>query len=180
MSVGTIIFILIAVISGVSSLLDNDKKNTAPGKKAGTSKGLRSEFQKQLQQIEATINQGMNDKSTRNATTQARGQTVGQVKPKKVVQHQSNIRENLKAKAEQASLSRQSKTVVTQTFTLAEQIYKIENDQNLTPRQKQNRIQSLVMAQDIEVAVDDLTFDKAAVLNGIIMSEVLGKPKSMQ
>ncbi|WP_419894989.1 hypothetical protein [Macrococcus psychrotolerans] len=86
----------------------------------------------------------------------------------------------MKAKAEQASLSRQSKTVVTQTFTLAEQIYKIENDQNLTPRQKQNRIQSLVMAQDIEVAVDDLTFDKAAVLNGIIMSEVLGKPKSMQ
>lgn len=29
MSVGTIIFILIAVISGVSSLLDNDKKKTA-------------------------------------------------------------------------------------------------------------------------------------------------------
>lgn len=65
-------------------------------------------------------------------------------------------------------------------FTLAEQIYKIENDDNLTERQKQNRIQSLVMAQEIEVAADDLTFDKAAVVNGIIMSEVLGKPKSMQ
>lgn len=184
MSVGTIIFILIAVISGVSSLLDNDKKKTVPSKKGGTSKGVLSELQKQIQQIETTMNQGMNRESTGSATTQARGQAVGQVKPKKVVQHQSNIKENtkqnVKAKAEQASLSRQSKTVVTQTFTLAEQIYKIENDQNLTPRQKQNRIQSLVMAQDIEVAVDDLTFDKAAVLNGIIMSEVLGKPKSLQ
>ncbi|MEK4815414.1 hypothetical protein MKY53_01080 [Macrococcus sp. FSL R5-0951] len=184
MSVGTIIFILIAVISGVSSLLDNDKKKKVPGKKGGTSKGVLSELQKQIQQIETTMNQGMNRESTGNATTQARGQAVGQVKPKKVVQHRSNIKENtkqnVKAKAEQASLSRQSKTVVTQTVTLAEQIYKIENDQNLTPRQKQNRIQSLVMAQDIEVAVDDLTFDKAAVLNGIIMSEVLGKPKSLQ
>ncbi|WP_419894990.1 hypothetical protein [Macrococcus psychrotolerans] len=98
MSVGTIIFILIAVISGVSSLLDNDKKNTAPGKKAGTSKGLRSEFQKQLQQIEATINQGMNDKSTRNATTQARGQTVGQVKPKKVVQRSKQYKREFESK----------------------------------------------------------------------------------
>lgn len=184
MSVGTIIFILIAVISGVSSLLDNDKKKTVPGKKGGTSKGVLSELQKQIQQIETTMNQGMNRESTGGATTQARGQAVGQVKPKKVVQHQSNIKENtkqnVKAQVEQAGLSGQSKTVVTQTVTLAEQIYKIKSDQNLTPRQKQNRIQSLVMAQDIEVAADDLTFDKAAVLNGIIMSEVLGKPKSLQ
>ncbi|UTG99220.1 hypothetical protein [Macrococcoides canis] len=175
MSVGTIIFILIAVISGVSSLLDNDKKKAAPGKKGGASKGVLSEFQKQLQQIEATVNQGINDETSKTASN-----ARGQMKPKKVVQHQRNVKEDVKQKVKEQAVPARQKKAATHNFTLAEQIYKIENDQNLTSRQKQNRIQSLVMAQDIEVASDDLTFDKAAVLNGIIMSEVLGKPKSLQ
>ncbi|UTH01495.1 hypothetical protein KFV05_07130 [Macrococcoides canis] len=179
MSVGTIIFILIAVISGVSSLLDSDKKKAAPGKKGSASKGVLSEFQKQLQQIEATMNQGINDETNKTASN-ARGQKVGQMKPKKVVQHQRNVKEDVKQKGKEQAVPARQKKAATHNFTLAEQIYKIENDQNLTSRQKQNRIQSLVMAQDIEVASDDLTFDKAAVLNGIIMSEVLGKPKSLQ
>ncbi|UBH21462.1 hypothetical protein LAU42_06555 [Macrococcus armenti] len=178
MSVGTIIFIMIAVISGVSALLDKNKGNeSSSNRKASDAKGVLSEFQQQLQQIEATINQGMNN-DTEQKSEKPRGQTLGRIKPKKVVQQQSvtqHAKQNVKRAEEKVTRMKPS-----HNFTLAEQIYKIENDDNLTARQKQNRIQSLVMTQEIEVAADDLTFDKAAVVNGIIMSEVLGKPKSMQ
>lgn len=89
------------------------------------------------------------------------------------------VRENNKTKKEPIKKAKKSKTRVKNTMSKAQQQKEnpVTNQQNLT-RKSFEKKQRVIVDREKEIFSNSLTFDKEKVVNDIIFSEILSKPKS--
>jgi hypothetical protein len=89
------------------------------------------------------------------------------------------VRENNKIKKEPIKKVKKSKTKVKNTMSKAQQQKEspVINQQTLT-RKSFEKKQRVIVDREKEIFSNSLTFDKEKVVNDIIFSEILSKPKS--
>ncbi len=89
------------------------------------------------------------------------------------------VRENNKIKKEPIKKVKKSKTKVKNTMSKAQQQKEspVINQQTLT-RKSFERKQRAIVDREKEIFSNSLTFNKEKVVNDIIFSEILSKPKS--
>ena len=89
------------------------------------------------------------------------------------------VRENNKIKKEPIKKVKKSKTKVKNTMSKAQQQKEspVINQQTLT-RKSFEKKQRVIVDREKEIFSNSLTFDKEKVVNDIIFSEILCKPKS--
>ena len=89
------------------------------------------------------------------------------------------VRENNKIKKEPIKKVKKSKTKVKNTMSKAQQQKEspVINQQTLT-RKSFEKKQRAIVDREKEIFSNSLTFDKEKVINDIIFSEILSKPKS--
>ena len=89
------------------------------------------------------------------------------------------VRENNKTKKEPIKKVKNSKTKVKNTMSKAQQQKEspVINQQTLT-RKSFEKKQRVIIDREKEIFSNSLTFDKEKVVNDIIFSEILSKPKS--
>ena len=89
------------------------------------------------------------------------------------------VRENNKTKKEPIKKVKNSKTKVKNTMSKAQQQKEspVINQQTLT-RKSFEKKQRVIVDREKEIFSNSLTFDKEKVINDIIFSEILSKPKS--
>ncbi len=89
------------------------------------------------------------------------------------------VRENNKTKKEPIKKVKKSKTKVKNTMSKAQQQKEspVINQQALT-RKSFEKKQRVIVDREKEIFSNSLTFDKEKVVNDIIFSEILSKPKS--
>ena len=89
------------------------------------------------------------------------------------------VRENNKIKKEPIKKVKKSKTKVKNTMSKAQQQKEspVINQQTLT-RKSFEKKQRAIVDREKEIFSNSLTFDKEKVVNDIIFSEILSKPKS--
>ena len=89
------------------------------------------------------------------------------------------VRENNKTKKEPIKKVKKSKTKVKNTMSKAQQQKEspVINQQTLT-RKSFEKKQRVIVDREKEIFSNSLTFDKEKVVNDIIFSEILFKPKS--
>ena len=89
------------------------------------------------------------------------------------------VRENNKTKKEPINKVKKSKTKVKNIASKAQQQKEnpITNQQTLT-RKSFEKKQRVIVDREKEIFSNSLTFDKEKVVNDIIFSEILSKPKS--
>ncbi|MDU6573985.1 MAG: hypothetical protein E6510_07175 [Gemella haemolysans] len=89
------------------------------------------------------------------------------------------VRENNKTKKEPIKKVKNSKTKVKNTMSKAQQQKEspVINQQTLT-RKSFEKKQRVIVDREKEIFSNSLTFDKEKVVNDIIFSEILSKPKS--
>ena len=89
------------------------------------------------------------------------------------------VRENNKTKKEPIKKVKKSKTKVKNTTSKAQQQKEspVINQQTLT-RKSFEKKQRVIVDREKEIFSNSLTFDKEKVVNDIIFSEILSKPKS--
>ena len=89
------------------------------------------------------------------------------------------VRENNKTKKEPIKKVKKSKTKVKNTMSKAQQQKEspVINQQTLT-RKSFEKKQRVIVDREKEIFSNSLTFNKEKVVNDIIFSEILSKPKS--
>ena len=89
------------------------------------------------------------------------------------------VRENNKTKKEPIKKVKKSKTKVKNTMSKAQQQKEspVINQQTLT-RKSFEKKQRVIVDREKEIFSNSLTFNKQKVVNDIIFSEILSKPKS--
>ena len=89
------------------------------------------------------------------------------------------VRENNKIKKEPIKKVKKSKTKVKNTMSKAQQQKEspVINQQTLT-RKSFEKKQRVIVDREKEIFSNSLTFDKEKVVNDIIFSEILSKPKN--
>ena len=89
------------------------------------------------------------------------------------------VRENNKTKKEPIKKVKKSKTKVKNTMSKVQQQKEspVINQQTLT-RKSFEKKQRVIVDREKEIFSNSLTFDKEKVINDIIFSEILSKPKS--
>ena len=89
------------------------------------------------------------------------------------------VRENNKIKKEPIKKVKKSKTKVKNTMSKAQQQKEspVINQQTLT-RKSFEKKQRAIVDREKEIFSNSLTFDKEKIVNDIIFSEILSKPKS--
>ena len=89
------------------------------------------------------------------------------------------VRENNKIKKEPIKKVKKSKTKVKNTMSKAQQQKEspVTNQQTLT-RKSFEKKQRVIVDREKEIFSNSLTFNKEKVVNDIIFSEILSKPKS--
>ena len=89
------------------------------------------------------------------------------------------VRENNKTKKEPIKKVKKSKTKVKNTMSKGQQQKEspVTNQQTLT-RKSFEKKQRVIVDREKEIFTNSLTFNKEKVVNDIIFSEILSKPKS--
>lgn len=177
MSIGLILFILGVIYSIYEWIAEENKKKkkqtpykTKVQKHAEKEQRQKSKIE-QIKAFEARVNENVEKIENAGKKVLSEAETV----TNRMQQEQNKVIEKQK---------RQSRQKVSEVkkhhMTLNDKIDRIQADPHLSERQKINRIQSLMMEQDIENAQFELDLSKKSLVNGIILSEVLNKPKSLR
>ena len=201
--------IISSIISGQSNKKNEEKRNIDPSKldrksktaprrrqdqqnpttkQKGFFENLQENFEKEMKNFEKELNGQPQTEPKKRAETQARTQTAER-QPRETIQR-SNNRQNMsqnvsdyeKRKTDRSRHSNRASQAKEKVLTEAYD-ERVTMDEGLTKemieeRQKNRKNRDRIKENDITSG--DISFDPKSVVNGIIMSEILGKPKSKQ
>lgn len=204
MSIGTIIFIITVIISIISAVNDKSHKKRQEQKKpqpTSTSKADQNEtfldkVQRKVKEAEAELlseetetSKPQSEKQQPYEPNAPKQRTDEKQKPSWTRQTESRrktddssnetplkeiLNEQLSHLEKEIDLER-----VKQKEYIEKRAYDILNDKYLSERTKRLKLQQLRTPRNIQSTNESLTFSKDPVVNGIIWSEIINKPKQL-